>query len=67
MESRGIQIFTIPESAVYEICAKGAGSKDDKATGAIIKGKIQLKKGHELHIAIAGDVTKNLTFLILFP
>ena len=40
---------------MYEICAKGAGSLNDKATGAIIKGTIELKKDEKLHIAIGWD------------
>jgi hypothetical protein len=52
METQGIQIFTIPETAVFEIEARGAGSLNDKAVGAIIKGKIELKKGEKIHIAI---------------
>jgi hypothetical protein len=52
METQGIQIFTIPETAVYEIEARGAGSLNDNAVGAIIKGKIELKKGEQIHVAI---------------
>ena len=42
---------------MYEICAKGAGSLSNEATGAIIKGTIELKSGEELHIAIGWDGT----------
>jgi hypothetical protein len=52
MVTQGIQIFRIPETAVYKICAKGAGSLNNKATGAIIKGTIRLKMGEQIHIAI---------------
>jgi hypothetical protein len=60
MESQGIQIFRIPETAVYEINVRGAGSFDDKAVGAIIQGKIELTKGENLHIAI-GRVVHMIT------
>ena len=52
METQGIQIFKIPKTAVYEIEARGAGSLNNRAVGAIIKGKIELKKGKKIHIAI---------------
>ena len=52
MKTRGIQIFTIPKTAVYDFCVKGAGSLNDKASGAIITGKIELNKGEKLHIGI---------------
>ena len=42
METRGIQIFTVPKTAVYDFCTKGAGAFNEKASGAIIQGKIEL-------------------------
>jgi hypothetical protein len=50
--AKGIQILTVPKTAVYELCAKGAGSFNDKASGAVITGKIELDKGEKLYIGI---------------
>ena len=52
MKQRGIQIFTVPMTAVYDFCVEGAGSVDNKASGAIIKGKIKLNLGDKIHIGI---------------
>jgi hypothetical protein len=52
MKTTGIQIITVPKTAVYNFCVKGAGSLDDKASGAIIEGKIELNLGDKLYIGI---------------
>ena len=43
---------TVPKTAVYDFCIKGPGSFDGKASGAIIKGKIELNLDDQLHIGI---------------
>jgi hypothetical protein len=51
METRGIQIFTIPETGLYYFIVKGAGSSN-MASAAIIRGEIELNYGDKLYIGI---------------
>lgn len=54
--SAGIQLWTVPETATYEIEVAGAGGAPNESVaggkGAIIKGRAQLTKGEKIQILV---------------
>lgn len=54
--SAGIQLWTVPESATYEIEVAGAGGAPNESTaggkGVIIKGRVSLTQGEKIQILV---------------